>query len=116
MRHYKHGLKIQDSLSTIRAVKSMFEQDPLHASDRLIGYFSKERMQQPGGYVIPKQVLTIFIPSNIMVAADETRAQKRDEPARSWLSQDSRWMELCIHLRQDRQLGVLARQISAQQA
>jgi hypothetical protein len=84
-----------------QAVGAIFSADPAQAFDRLAAYFGPERLRQSGGAVIAGAVLRRFAPG-VSRGGVPLWSQPR---APAWFKQDSRWLELCIRLRLDKQLG-----------
>ena len=98
-----------DDSSVFLAVRAVFDDSPASAFDRFAPYFEKGRVSQPGGRVIPQEVLRTFGPT----WRKESRAGEpywaMREPG--WFEQDDRWMDLCVRLRRDEQLGHAARDV-----
>jgi hypothetical protein len=101
-----------ESPSAYLAVAAVFDEDPASAFDRLSSYFDPRRFAQPGGAVIPIEILGTFTPSSF---ADGPKGkltpQWTHSGAPSWLRQDPRWFRLCVALRHDKHLGYSARRV-----
>jgi hypothetical protein len=101
-------LEDSDDLSVFLAVRAVFDADPAAAFDQFSCYFDLRRVLRPGGRVIPEEVLRTF-----------GREWKPHEKigghwimgAPHWFAADPRWMELCLRLRLDPQLGRAAREV-----
>ena len=101
-----------DHLSVYLAVAAIFDEDAATAFNRFSHYFEPGRVAQPGGAVIPNAVLATFAPSSFAAGRNgEQSPQWKDSTALSWLRQDPRWVELCVALRHDKQLGDSARAV-----
>lgn len=98
-----------DHLSVFLAVQAIFDSDPATAFDRFAAYFEPQRLSQPGGNVIPNEVLGAFGPvwKTTILTRKSYCAMK--EP--HWFERDKRWMDLCVRLRRDKQLGHAARDV-----
>jgi hypothetical protein len=92
-----------DHLSVFLAVRAVFDTDPDLAFDRFAPYFDPQQVRQPGGEVIPEQVLGTFGP--------ETRSGRGEMSNAHWFAQDQRWLDLCVSLRRDTHLGRSARNV-----
>lgn len=105
-----------DPTSVFLAVRAIFDDCPGAAYDRCASYFTPERVAQPGGEVIPNEVLATFAPSSFLcVDSKGAMIPQWSEPrAPGWLDDDSRWLQLCVALRKDRQLGHTARAVLRQ--
>ena len=98
-----------DHFSVFLAIRAVFDDDPSTAFDRLAPYFEKHRVTQPGGSVIPEEVLRTFGPApRPEQKAGESYWTMR-EP--NWFGGDERWMDLCVRLRRDEHLGRVARAV-----
>lgn len=101
-----------DHLSVYLAVVAVFDEDASTAFDRFSHYFEADRVAQPGGAAIPNTVLATFTPGSFAAEpSGKSTPRWSDSRVPSWLHQDSRWIELCITLRQDKQLGHTARTV-----
>jgi len=98
-----------DHLSVFLAVRAVFDDDPTSAFDRFAPYFEPRRVSQPGGRVIPREVLRTFG----HIWREERRAGEPHWTMREpgWFGQDERWMDLCVRLRRDEHLGRAARAV-----
>lgn len=94
-----------DLLSVSLAVRAVFESGADAAFERFVPYFEPERLQRPGGAVIPGAVLATFCPS--AYRGDTPLWTQPEAPA--WFERDRRWMDLCLRLRRDDTLGEIAR-------
>jgi hypothetical protein len=101
-----------DQLSVYLAVAAVFDEDAAAAFDRFSLYFEPGRVTQPGGDVIPNNVLATFAPSSFAAERNgEMTPRWADSKAPSWLRQDPRWVRLCVALRHDKPLGHAAREV-----
>jgi hypothetical protein len=101
-----------DHLSVYLAVAAVFDEDATTAFDRFSHYFEPDRVGQPGGTVIPNEVLATFAPRSFVAGRNGERTPQWTAPrAPSWLRQDLRWVKLCVALRHDKQLGYTARRV-----
>ena len=98
-----------DSPSVNFGVGAVFDEDPATAFDRLSHYFEPARVAQPGGDVIPNEILSTFAPWSFVDGG--MTPEWRNSRAPSWLRQDQRWVRLCIAHRHDKQLGHTARTV-----
>lgn len=101
-----------DHLSVYLAIAAVFDEVAATAFERLSRYFELESVAQPGGAVIPSAVVATFAPSSFAAGRDgELTPRWTDPRAPTWLRQDPRWINLCVALRHDRQLGHAARAV-----
>jgi hypothetical protein len=98
-----------DHLSVFLAVRSIFDDAPASAFDRFAPYFEKRRVSEPGGRVIPAEVLRTFGPVWRKQRGPEEPHWTMAEPG--WFAEDERWMDLCVRLRRDDHLGRAARAV-----
>jgi HEAT repeat protein len=98
-----------DHLSVFLAIQAVFDSDPATAFDRFGPYFDPQRVSQPGGNVIPYEVLGTFGP--VWNARTVTRESHWVMKEPRWFQQDERWMDLCVRLRRDKHLGHAARAV-----
>ena len=96
-----------DHLSVFMAVRAIFDEDPAQAFARSAPYFDPARVGQPGGVVIPTEILRTFAPSSFT----STGPRWTEPRAPDWLRDDPRWMRLCVDLRKDEFLGSVARDV-----
>lgn len=90
-----------DGRLTQIAVRAIFHADPARAYDRLAGCFDPERLAAPGGWAAPFRVIKALGP----IGADADGALRWVDPgAQEWFRADSRWLDLCVALRRERQL------------
>ena len=88
------------------------DEDFATAFDRLSHYFEPDRVAAQGGAVIPNVVLASFAPRSFAAGRNgKFTPQWADPRAPSWLRQDERWINLCIAVRRDKQLGDTARSV-----
>lgn len=100
-----------DHLSVFMAVRAIFDTDPAEAFTRFAPYFDPERVRQPGGVVIPAEILGSFAPSSFASRQGAMAPQWTEPRAPGWLLDDPRWMRLCVDLRRDPSLGSVARDV-----
>ncbi|MGZ5919882.1 MAG: hypothetical protein ACXWJV_08800, partial [Hyphomicrobium sp.] len=93
----------REHFSVFLAVQAIFDADPNRAYDRFAPYFDPPRVREPGGTVIPQEILRTFGP------ASRSGPAAMNEPR--WFAADPRWMELCVSLRRDPHLGWEARDV-----
>jgi hypothetical protein len=100
---------IEDSnhLSVFMAVRAIFDAAPMEAFDKLLRYFDAELVRQRGGAVIPGEALGSFAPSSF----SREGPQWTEPRAPQWLRADRRWIDLCVRLRRDEDLGFVARNV-----
>jgi hypothetical protein len=98
-----------DHLSVFFAVRAVFDADPATAFDRFALYFDPRRVSQPGGQVIPQEVLRTFGPDWNSDQGKGRPGWTMEEPR--WFEEDERWMRLCVRLRHDAYLGRAARTV-----
>jgi hypothetical protein len=96
--------QIEDAerLSVFLAVQAVFDADPKLAYDRFAAHFDPQRVLEPGGRVIPEEVLNTFGP-------EWKSGWKMGQP--HLFAADGRWIKLCVSLRRDTQLGRSARDV-----
>jgi HEAT repeat protein len=97
-----------DYLSVFLAVRAMFDEDPASLFERCANYFTPERIAQPGGGVIPHQILRFFAPGGFLAGKTP---QWTEPKAQGLLQQDKRWVDLCVRLRKDKRVGSAARYV-----
>jgi hypothetical protein len=101
-----------DHFSVFMAVRAIFDESAERAYDRCAPYFEPARVEQPGGSVIPNQILATFAPSSSLCGKDgKMSPQWTESSAPAWLRQDTRWIELCVMLRRHKQLGEISRRV-----
>ena len=100
---------IEDSnhLSVFLAVRAIFDATPMEAFDKLLPYFDAKRVRQSGGAAIPGEALRSFAPSSF----SRDGPQWTEPRAPQWLRADRRWIDLCVRLRRDEDLGLVARNV-----
>lgn len=100
-------IEVSDHFSLYMGVRALFDENPSTAFERCAVYFSSERLLQPGGVVIPNEILRTFGP----VAFSAKGPEWSDPRAPGWLREDRRWLDLCVSLRKSQQLGDIARHV-----
>lgn len=101
-----------DHLSVYLAVAAVFDEDPLAAFEFFLKYFEPSRVNQPGGAVIPSNVLGVFAPGSFLCGRNGEMIPQWSHPkAPNWFRRDSRWVRLCVKLRHDKRLGDTARNV-----
>lgn len=85
--------------------RALFDEDPSKFFDRCQLYFSPERIEQPGGEVIPDSILRLFVPG------EGTTLHWLDDRLPNCIQQDNRWVDLFVKLRRHKELGFTARQV-----
>lgn len=104
------AIEDSDHLSVFLAVRATFDEDPKAAYDRFAPRFAPERLAEPGGVVVPGEVLRTFAPSSFRVGKDKELVPLwHDERAPQWFLEDPRWIDLCARFRRDQVLGVTVR-------
>lgn len=98
-----------DSPSTFLAVQAIFDDDRTTAFDRCAPYFRHELLLQPGGAVIPREIVEAFCPWSFTYPNGVEVPQWRAPWVPELLVNDRRWLDLCIRLRHDSSLGDVAR-------
>jgi hypothetical protein len=97
-----------DHLSVFLAIRAVFDDDPASAFDRFAPYFEHRRVSQPGGRVIPREILRTF---GHVWREERTAGEHWTMREPGWFGQDERWMDLCVRLRRDEHLGDAARDV-----
>jgi hypothetical protein len=101
-----------EHLSVYLAVATFFDEGTATAFDRLQPYFDPARVAQPGGDAIPNAVLSSFVPSSFTGGGKGKEVPHwNDARAPVLLREDLRWIDLCVSLRRDAQLGDTARYV-----
>jgi hypothetical protein len=100
-----------DHLSVFMGVRALFDADPATAFERCAAYFDPDRIAQPGGVVIPAEILRTFAPSSLVSKQGAMVPQWTEPRAPQWLRDDPRWLRLCVDLRRDSALGDVARDV-----
>jgi hypothetical protein len=101
-----------DDLSVVLAVRAVFDADPATAFDRFTSYFDPRRVSQPDGRVIPQEVLnSLWRPDGIEWKPDGTGKPRWTLHVPGWFENDERWIDLCVRLRHDINLGAAARAV-----
>jgi hypothetical protein len=95
-----------DHFSVFMAVRAVFDADPFAAFDRFAPYFAPDALRRPGGARVADEVLTTFCPNTLAPDGKPGWAEPR---APEWFRTDPRWIELCVRLRADEQVGSTAR-------
>lgn len=99
-----------DHDSVYLAVLTVFDDGPVKAFDYFSQYFERNRIARPGGADVANEVLSIFAPNKFAQGRDGELIPEWTVPsAPAWLSQESRWLRLCVDLRHHKQLGRTAR-------
>jgi hypothetical protein len=96
-----------DHFSVFIAVRAVFDADLVGAFEHFTPYFGEERLSQPGGATIPREVLSTFAPG----AFSRAGPQWTEPRAPAWLREDDRWIALCVRLRRHPLLGQVARDV-----
>jgi hypothetical protein len=95
-----------ESFSVFMAVRAVFDADPVAAFDQFAPHFARDALRRPGGTRIPHEVLATFCPSSFAPGGKPGWTEPR---APAWYRTDPRWIELCVRLRADEQVGSTAR-------
>lgn len=98
-----------DHLSVFLGVAAAFDEDPARVYDRLHHFFEPTRLTQPGGAAIPHSILAAFVPSSFRYIGGKSVPAWSLAQAPSWFRTDRRWLDLCVSLRRDPQIGRTAR-------
>jgi hypothetical protein len=98
-----------DSFSVYMAVHALFADIPKGAFDRCAKYFTPLQLSQPGGEVIPNEILRTFAPTGF--SGPQAIPQWTEPRAPQWLKEDERWLDLCVSYRKHELLGYTARNV-----
>jgi hypothetical protein len=77
--------------------------------DRFAPYFEKRPVREPGGRIIPIEVLRTFGP--IWRRGGEPGEPHWTMAEPGWFADEERWMKFCVRLRRDEHLGRAARKV-----
>ncbi|MEU4156399.1 hypothetical protein [Actinoplanes sp. NPDC026670] len=102
----RHGIHDHDHLGRFMAVKVMFTDDGT-AWDNLGHLFSGERLATTAGLAAASEALSFLTPRSFSASGPEWHA----EGLRDLVSQDHRWLDLCVQLRDHEDLGWVAREV-----
>jgi hypothetical protein len=102
----RHGIHDHDHLGRFMALKVMFTDDGT-AWDNVSHLFSDECLATEAGLTAAIEALFLLSPQSFSRSGPEWHS----EQLREMLSQDHRWLDLCVGLRDHESLGRQARQV-----
>ena len=102
----RKGIHDHDHLGRFMALKVMFT-DEGTAWDNVSHLFADESLATPAGQTAATEALSFLSPSSYSASGP----QWRSDELRDLLSQDRRWLDLCVDLRDHEILGPQARQV-----